>query len=319
MRSPFAQPLHLLTGKGGVGKTTLAAALALEAARRGGRPIVVELGHRASLGRVLGVERAIGHEPVEVARGVFATNVELEHALSDYLARRVKVRAIARRIADSAPLRRFFDAAPAVPELLTLERIEVLLERFDPVIVDLDATGHAIMFLELPRVLGAIAPVGPIGELLRGLSALLSDRARTRLHLVTLPAKLPIEETLELHAQLAASAQVPLGALIVNRVPARALPPGSDETARALLARLEDPGARSDLMLALAASEQHDELAREVRRLDATGLPRVSLGELDAGLDHAALSRLGAIAAEALSASPPSGPPSGPATITRPR
>lgn len=298
MSSPLVRPLHLLTGKGGVGKTTIAAALALEAARRGGRPIVVELGHRASLARAMGSERPIGHEPVELAPGVFATNVELDHALSDYLARRVRSRTIARRVASDAALRRFFDAAPAVPELLTLERIEALLSRFDPVIVDLDATGHALMFLELPRVLASIAPAGPIGDLVRALGALLADPARTRLHLVTLPARLPIDETLELHARLSTAGHAPLGVLVVNRVPERPLPAGSDALAASLLARLasgERGGgqAREDLALALSASEAHDQLRRELARLAPTGLPRVELPDLVEPPGLGALAQLG--------------------------
>lgn len=300
MRSPFVQPLHLLTGKGGVGKTTIAAALALEAARRGGRPIVVELGHRASLGRVLGAHGAIGHEPLEVAPGVFATNVDLDHALSDYLARRLRSRALTRRVASDPGLRRFFDAAPAVPELLTLERIERLLESFNPVIVDLDATGHALMFLELPAVLASIAPSGPIGELVRGLGRLLSDRERTRLHLVTLPAKLPIEETLELHARLVADGHAPLGGLLVNRMPERPLPSRWDAVAARLVAQVSAPADHEALALALAACAAHDEAVRAMARLDATGLPRVVLPDLAVEPDHDALARLGRSAAEAL-------------------
>jgi hypothetical protein len=298
-------PLHLLTGKGGVGKTTVAAALALEAARVGRRPIVVELGHRASLARAMGSSRPIGHEPVELADGVFATNVELDHALSDYLARRIRSRALARRVAGDAALRRFFDAAPAVPELLTLERIEALLARFDPVIVDLDATGHALMFLELPRVLASIAPKGPIGGLVRDLGALLADPVRTRLHLVTLPAKLPIDETLELHARLSTAGHAPLGALVVNRVPERPLPFGSDAVAAALLARLEASGAptardRDDLSLSLSASAAHDETMRALARLERTGLPRIELPDLGDEPQLAALAALGHRLAEVL-------------------
>ena len=89
--------LELSTGKGGVGKTTLAAALALEAARRGRKPLVVELGHRASLSAIFDVP--IGFAPVEVSPGVHATNIALAPALLDYLTRRIRVASVARRIA----------------------------------------------------------------------------------------------------------------------------------------------------------------------------------------------------------------------------
>lgn len=296
-------PLHLLTGKGGVGKTTVAAALGLTSARRGGRPIVVELGHRASLSRALGRRGPIGHEPTEVAPGLFATNLELGHALQDYLARRIRSRSAARRITSSPALRSFFDAAPAVSELLALERIETLMGRFDPVIVDLDATGHALMFLELPGLLSAISPSGPIGELVRGLGALLTDHERTRLHLVTLPEPLPIEETLELHARLAL-VHAPSGALILNRARERPLPRGSGPALEALLARLEiEAGtdeARDALETARRGAEAFDAAERAMTRLEPTGRRRATLPELESPGDLDALAGLGALAAEAV-------------------
>jgi len=302
-RGLLGAPLHLLTGKGGVGKTTIAAALGLAAARRGARPIVVELGHRASLARALGCSQAIGHEPSEVVPGLFATNLELDHALPDYLARRIRSRSVARKIASSPALRTFFEAAPAVSELLALERIESLLERFDPVIVDLDATGHAIMFLELPRLLGAIAPRGPIGELVRGLGALLTDTRRTRLHLVTLPEPLPIEETLELHERLAL-VQAPTGALFLNRARERPLARENDPLLESLLARLEaEPSAveaRDALEAARRGARAFDAAARSMARLSTTGRRITMLPELDELGDLDALSRLGSLAAEAV-------------------
>ncbi len=303
-RGVLGAPLHLFTGKGGVGKTTVAAALAIEAARRGGRPVIVELGHRSSLANVLGVASdRISHAPSEVLASVFASNVAIDAALVDYLARRVRSRAIAKRIGQSAPLATFFEAAPAVPELLTLEHVEALLSRFDPVLVDLDATGHALMFLELPRLLAEIAPRGPIGELVRGLGALLTDPARTRVHLVTLPLALPIEETLELHAALRAR-ETPLGALFVNRRGDRPIAPEDDAYARALLARTEDAADREALALALTDASRWDLEGAALARLESTGLPRVVLGDqaLDARdrLPIHALAALGAVCAGGL-------------------
>lgn len=297
-------PLHLITGKGGVGKTTLAVGLAMEAARRGGRPIVVELGHRSSLAHVLRVApERVTHAPFEVRSGVWASNVAIDAALLDYLARRVRSRAIARRIVESAPLATFFEAAPAVPELLALEHVQALLERFDPVIVDLDATGHALMFLELPRLLAELAPRGPIGELVRGLGALLTDRQTTRVHLVTLPLALPIEETLELYAALRARG-TPLGSIVVNRRGHRPLAPTDDAIARALLERTEDAFDREALALALTDAASWDREERSLARLDATKLETVLLPDValdaDDRLSMESIAALGARAAEVL-------------------
>jgi anion-transporting ArsA/GET3 family ATPase len=295
--------LHLFTGKGGVGKTTLVAALALAAAERGARPVIVELGHRSSLASVLGLAPgAIGHAPTEVGRGVWASNVSLEHALADYLARRVRSRALASRIASSRGLGTFFEAAPAVPELLALEHVAELGTRFDLVLVDLDATGHALMFLELPALLAQIAPAGPISELVRGLGAILGDAERTRVHLVTLPLALSIEETLELESELARR-RVPIGTVVVNRRAERPLAPDEEPEARALLEGELPPADREALSLALEGTRRWDRESLALEALSRTAHPRVVLPELEhsgEALSHASLARLGALAQRVL-------------------
>ncbi len=294
--------LSLFTGKGGVGKSTLVAALAVEAARRGLSPLVIELGHRASMQAVFGVA-SIGHAPVEVAPGVHATNVDLDRALIEYVEAHVPVRAIARRITKSASLRRFFEAAPAVAEVLTLWRIERLLAeeldgrpRFSPVLVDLDATGHALMFLELENVFAGLVDPGPMRTLLDSFAALLSDRERTRLHVVTLPGRLPITETIELVRRLEAEHAVPLGALFVNRVRPAPLEADAEPILRSLLERATHPGLREDLALLRAELESARAVRTELGRLDALRLPTIELPQLRGAIDARALETLGRIA-----------------------
>lgn len=292
---PFSSRLAFFTGKGGAGKSTVVAALAVEARHRGLRPLVVELGHRASMQAIFGA-RHIGHDPVEVAPGVHAANVEVDRALADYVARNVPVDALARRIASSASLRRFFEAAPAVGEVLTLFRLEQLLGTdFHPILVDLDATGHALMFLGLPAVFDGLVPAGPVRRLLDGFARLLADGTHARLHLVTLPAQLPVQETLELHARLAGEVSVRLGTLFVNRVVPSPLEPGLVPTLGEV--RAHDAGAAEDLGLLRAACARHADAQRQIERLHAIPMPRVLLPLDPVRSDRAALARLGALAA----------------------
>ena len=225
------QRIQLVTGKGGVGKSTVVASYAMAAAERGRTPLIVELGHRASMEALLG--RPIGFEPRDVGAGVHAMRAELEPALVDYVAAQVRVRALARRIVHSSTLNRFFHAAPAVSEVATLHLLERLVEgdRFDPILVDLDSTGHARMFLALPEVFEGLASAGPLRRLLDASTALLRDPAQTVLHLVSVPESLPVRETIELLEDLREARSVRVGALIVNRVPGSPL---TDEDVRAL-------------------------------------------------------------------------------------
>lgn len=289
---PFARRVQLFTGKGGVGKSTIVAAMAVEAARRGHRPLIVELGHRASMEEILGARR-IGYEPREVAPGVHALNVEFDASIRDYLVAHVKVRAVVDRVTRSTTLRRFFQAAPAVAEVATLHKLDSLerdRRRFrpawHPIYVDLDATGHALMFLELPRVFDGIARAGPLRRALDRLTALLEDRDRTELHLVTLPADLPVQETIELHAALTERRGVRLGWVVVNGVPEPALDPRSLGQLEVLEARARRAGARSllaDAALARRAAREHARALRLIRRLeDAIRLPSVQIPRLAA-------------------------------------
>lgn len=286
------------------------AALAIEAARRGHRPLVVELGHRASMESVFG-RSPIGYSPVDVGRGVHAMNVDVREAIIDYLAEHVRVRALAKRIAGNRALDRFFEAAPAVAEIATLNKLRAL-ERAEkrgsklwhPIFVDLDATGHAIMFLDLPRVFDGIARGGPLRRLLDGLTALLTDRTVTELHLVTLPSELPVQETIELH-RIVAARDVALGSVFVNQVAEPPLGPGDERVLDALAMRAANAGMDelvADAHLARdAASSQRAATMRLARLAEEVPLPQVRLPLLD-HIDGSALAQLGGEAARQMGA-----------------
>ena len=272
--------LLLFTGKGGVGKTTVVAGLALTLARRGKRPLVVELGHRASMTSLFR-GREIGYEPRFVGHGVHAMNVDFERALADYMAEHVPIPRLARTILANDALSRFFHAAPAVAEIAVLNKLAALERerdggrpRWDPILVDLDATGHALMLLNLPRVMDGLVGEGPMRRLVDGFSALLSDPRRTSISLVTIPRELPAQETVELHHKLVAEHQIALSTLFVNMVPA---PPFTNDVielldgfedrveARGDVARLDDLAlARRAMLVAARAQGQLDRLRDQI-------------------------------------------------------
>lgn len=287
---PFRHRVQLFTGKGGVGKSTVVAALALRAAARGLRPLVVELGHRATMGSIFG--RAIDYEPIAVGAGVHAMNVVLERALLDYVAEQVRLRGVAQRIVNNPTLERFFHAAPAVAEVVTLRKLERLAAAGDhhPIFVDLDATGHALMFLALPEVFEGLATSGPLRAVLDATTALLRDRERTVLHLVTVPAPLPLRETQELHTRLVADGRVGLGALIVNRVPRRPL----TEQEEAALASLGEEAA-ADVALARRQLRRFARAEQAIAELRALGRPVVTLPELPLVEEGGVTPQLGAL------------------------
>lgn len=296
--------LLLFTGKGGVGKTTCVAALALEAARRGRRPLIVELGHRASMEGVFEVSE-IAYAPREVGKGVWAMNLDFESALEEYFLEHIPVQKVARTIMRNKTLQKFFHAAPSVAEVAILNKLSALeaeregnRPRWDPIFVDLDATGHAIMLLNLPSVMSGLIGDGPMRRLIDGFSSLLRDPRKTLLNLVTLPRELPAQETVELYQKLHKQHDVALGLLFVNQVPERPLSPKEAGWLDRVGMRAAELGMTTlvdDVALARRAMRQHANARAQINRLRKDiAMPLVELPMLyDAALGLAGLATLG--------------------------
>src|SRR3954451_2769823 len=273
--------LLVVTGKGGVGKSTVAAALALVAARQGKRVLIVDVDAKGTVAARFEAG-TIGFKPREVMPGICLLAMDTEASLAEYLRLNLRVPIIGRL----GPLAGLLDfvasAAPGVREILTIGKVcwevrESIEGRadWDLVVVDAAATGHVIAQLGAADAIRDLVAVGPVRGQTEWMSELLADPAITALNVVTTPEEMPIEETIDLVGRAREELNVPLGAVIVNRV----LPELFTRRDETMFARLGEPEVRAELEQAvgpgLSSVIDAAELAVAMRRSRVTQLERL--------------------------------------------
>jgi len=270
--------LLFFTGKGGVGKTTMAAATALLAASIGKRVLLVEVDAKGDIPAHF-EHSPVGFTPREIYPGVLAMAMDTEASLQEYLRLNLRVPVIGR----IGPLARVLDfvatAAPGVKEILTIGKIvwetrEAIEGRadFDLVVVDAAATGHIVAQLGAADAIRELVDVGPLRNQTQWLSELLADPSVTAVNVVTTPEEMPVAETIELVDRIRREVKVPLGTVVVNRVLPELFTRADEETfdtlrtpgPRELLTSRVGPGATDVLDAA--------RLAVSLRRTGATHL-----------------------------------------------
>lgn len=225
MTSLLERKLIVVTGKGGTGKTTVACALGLLAARRGLRTVVAELGELHRLPELFGVAAIPDPgEEIELEEGLSGVCIDPEKALMEWL-RIVSGRISARMLSASSTFHYFAAAAPGAKELVSMIKVRELCEGgrrrgdrgvYDLVILDAPATGHALALLASPETFGAIVRMGPLAEQARKVGEMLADPARSGYVAVTHASEMAVTETLELEEGLRLSLDRDLDAVVVN-------------------------------------------------------------------------------------------------------
>ena len=236
--------LLFVTGKGGVGKSTIASALALLGAQHGKRTLACEMDAKGDLAAFLETT-GVGFTPRQVHPGLWAMAMHAEESLDEYLRLQLRVPGLSR----IGPLAKAFDfvatAAPGVREILTVGKLayEVRERHFDLLVADAPATGHIVGQLTAPQAINSLVHVGAIRNQTDWVVEILDDPATTGLVIVTTPEEMPVRETIELIDRVGGKTKVDVAAVVVNRVLPELFSRGDEE----VFEQLREPAVTAKL------------------------------------------------------------------------
>ena len=263
----------IVTGKGGVGKTTVCAAEARALAAKGKRVLIAMCHAKERLSAMLG-SPPIGHEITPVAENIWAINLQPTKCIEEYGLMTLKVRLLYKTVFDNKYTRSFLHAVPGLEEWAMLgkawwhtsETREDGSFKYDVVILDAPATGHGLDMLRVPKIIVEVVPPGILRRDAETARELFRDPVRCGVVLVTLPEEMPTTETIELAAALTGELSLPLAKVVVNGV----LPPlfSKEERAALLGAKPQDAsGADAAIGAGQSRSTRENVQAESLARL----------------------------------------------------
>jgi anion-transporting ArsA/GET3 family ATPase len=294
----LARRFLFVTGKGGVGKTTVVAALADRFARAGKRVLVAETSPKEHLSALFG-RSSLPTQITELSPRLFGVLLDADVALKEYGTLVLKSERLVGALFDNKLVRGFFHGAPGLKEWAALGKAwyhstEVLADgspRFDVVILDAPATGHGLDMLRVPKTIIDLSPPGVLRSDAEKAWAQFRDPAKSGVIVVSLPEEMPTNESLELCEALKSELQLPLLSLVVNQV----VPTLFGAAERDSIARLVEPSGSDAASRALAAgirrAAREQVQAESLTRLTALGARLLELPFLADGASHASAIR----------------------------
>src|SRR5215470_1026666 len=262
----FTRRLLVVVGKGGVGKTTVACALGLEAVRRGRSVLLCEVDGVARAPQLLGAEPGALGQAVPTRAGVSVMAVEGKAALAEYLSMIIPVKRLLQSVFKSQLYQYFVAAAPGLKELMTIGKIWYEAERvdedtgtrrWDHIVLDAPATGHGLQYLRMPAAARNAFEIGLVHREAQRLVELLTDPRRTAVNLVTTAEEMPVNETVSMYRALREDLRMPTGLLFVNRMHDGGLLSADAERLASAAARSRDDKERR-LLQAVAVRAQQE-------------------------------------------------------------
>lgn len=219
--------LLIISGKGGVGKTTIAAVLGILASRHGKKVLIAEVEGKGALSSLFRTG-PLTHAPSELRPGLFATNISPEKALEEYFEVQFKMKRIARPLVSSQLVYYVTHAAPGLRDILMLGKVwhdATRKQKFDVIVLDTPAAGHAVSMLRSPEGFLQAVPIGPLATHAREVTRWLKDPEQVSIQLVTMAEEMPVNETIETTLMLEDRLKMDVTGVFVNMI----YPPAADD------------------------------------------------------------------------------------------
>ncbi len=281
MPALLSKRLVIVTGKGGVGKSTVALALGLAAAASGKRTILCEVSAQERLSRVFN-HAEIGFRETEMDENLWAISIDPDEAMREYVLLALRVRPMRDLLFRSRMFTYLTAATPGLRELVTIGKIWELAQldrkvadgrKYDLVVVDAPSTGHGVGFLQTPRTFASVARVGPIAGQAQALDSFITNHRKTGVAIVALPEEMPVNETASLERDLTEMVGASVDRIWMNGLYPERFDAGEAEQIAAVAADSEDEAVSAACLAAVSehrrAAAQRAQLARLEEMTDA--------------------------------------------------
>lgn len=264
------QEIHFVTGKGGVGKSAVAAALALKKSREGLRTLLIEMGDQSFFQDYFELP-SVRFKPAPLRENLDVALWSGQDCLREYALYLIKVEALYRLFFENAVMRAFINVAPALPELAIMGKVTSGPRHhgpplpYDCLVVDSFATGHFMALMRAAPGMAKAVQFGPMGEQSRGIDQALRDPSLCHYHIVTLPEELPLKEAAELMTDLQKEFQIK-ASLLLNKILQTSLQVSELQSVEASSSDLKSFAEYIEFQL-----RHQDEMKKRARELDPAG------------------------------------------------
>lgn len=289
----LSRSLVLLSGKGGVGKTTVAISLALLAAKKNKRVLIVEMNSTDRIATYFG-EKPIGHNETIISPNVSVINLCPQKCFEEYVARQVPFKPIVDVFVKSKYVTHFLGAVPGFNELLMMGKIIDYIQKnerdaeasYDMVIVDGPATGHGVSAFEIPKVVHDMVSTGPLRKQSEKMLKVLEDHDKTVFSVVSLAEEMPVNETTELISIFKEKLNIGLGPAFMNQVHEIPLTQSEDKKIKNFFSDSESRKIYKKIIdFSLSRAELNQRYLKIFKKLNS-GVETIILPELDKPIDN---------------------------------